>query len=492
MKKNFVIISCIILTSLINNAQAQKNEKPKNIGYEIKISIKNTKDTMLYLANYYGDKQYLKDSAFANKKMPGTFVFKGKEDLLGGIYIIASSGKVKLFELTIDKNQKFSIETDTIDYFKNMVINGSPENELFLSFIKDNSQKQIAANNLSNDLKAAKESKKDTSVINALELQLKEKYKEIKDYTINFIAKNPDALISKVLKVSEQIEIPEPPKKENGNIDSTWAWRYYKTHYWDNVDLTDERLLRTPVFHGKLETYFKNVVIPDNDTIKKDADELIERTSGNKEMFKYIVWWVTNYYELSKVMGQDEVFVHMVDKYYATNKCWWATESTVEAMKKRAKQLKAILINAQVPELVMPDTNNNYISNYSIKAKYTIMWFWDTDCSHCKIETPKLRDFYNKQKDSLNLEVYSIGIDTDTTRWKKYIVDNKLNWINVGKNTANIDFRKVFDVYATPVMFVLDENKKIIAKKLGVEDLPDFFVQYNRIIENRKRKGINN
>jgi hypothetical protein len=73
-------------------------------------------------------------------------------------------------------------------------------------------------------------------------------------------------------------------------------------------------------------------------------------------------------------------------------------------------------------------------------------------------------------------------------RWKKYIVDSKLTWINVGGNTANIDFRKVFDIYSTPVMYVLDENKNIIAKRLSPEDLPDFFKQYKRMMDHKNKK----
>jgi thiol-disulfide isomerase/thioredoxin len=340
---------------------------------------------------------------------------------------------------------------------------------------------------LQKELKDFKTAKNEEGVKKSEQL-IKDKGKDIEQFNKDFIAKNPEALISKVLRVNEQIDIPELPIKENGNSDSTWGWRYYKNHYWDYVDLNDDRLLRTPVFTSKLSTFITNVIIQDNDSIIKEADLLIERVRLNKEMFKYIVSWITYHYETSKIMGQDEVFVHMAEKYYATNQCWWVTESTVDNMNKRAAQIKAILIGAKAPELIMPDTNNVFISCYTPKSKFTIMIFWDPDCGHCKTEVPKLRDFYTAQKDSLGIEVYAISTDTDLNRWKKFIIDNKLVWINVGGNTANIDFRKVYDIYSTPVIYILDENKKIIAKRISVEDLPDFFKQYNRMIEHNKKK----
>jgi hypothetical protein len=40
------------------------------------------------------------------------------------------------------------------------------------------------------------------------------------------------------------------------------------------------------------------------------------------------------------------------------------------------------------------------------------------------------------------------------------------------------DFKNIYDIYSTPVMYILDENKKILAKRIGVEQVPDFFDNY--------------
>jgi len=483
-----VILSSVILLIISAPLFGQKTKKqPASQGYEISVTIKGISDSLIYLANYYGGNQYLKDSAYVLKKKPYTFVFKGKEALPGGIYILATQKKAKLLEMVVDKNQKFAIESDTIDLINNLTFKNSPENDQFYSYIRPTAKFQGDMTKLQKQLKEAKAAKNEEG-IKTIEAQIKEKNKENEDFTKDFTTKNPEALISKILKVNEQIDIPELPIKENGNPDSTWGWTYYKNHYWDHVDLLDDRLLRTPVFTSKLSTFFNAVLIQDNDSIIKEADLLIERVRPNKEMFKYIVWWTTNHYETSKIMGQDAIFVYLAEKYYGGNQCWWADQNTVDKLIKRANELKLTLIGAKAPELVMPDTNNVFLSSYAPRTKYTIMWFWDPDCGHCKVETPKLRDFYVAQKDSLGLEVYAISTDQDMARWKKYIVDNKLTWINVGGNTANLDFRKVFDIYSTPVMYILDENKNIIAKRLSPEDLPDFFKQYKRMIEHKNKK----
>jgi thiol-disulfide isomerase/thioredoxin len=487
MKKR-ALLTCLMVFGLIGfaNCQTQNSKIPKN--YKFSVNIKGLGDTMLYLANYYHSSTAIIDSAEVTKNRPGTFTFKGKEALHGGIYILANQRKERLIEIIIDKNQNFSLETDTANLLSNITFKNSPENDVFYNYVRPTAKIQQEQARLDKQLKEAKAAKNEDGA-KEIEAKIKEKYKEIDQFTKDFIAKNPEALISKVLKVTEQVEIPELPKNASGAPDSNWRWTHYKTHYWDNVDLLDERMLRTPVFTNKLTSFFNSVLLQDNDSIIKEADLLIEHVRPCKEMFKYIVSWIAYQYETSKIMGQDAIFVHIAEKYYGGNQCWWVNQTTVDNMVKRADQLKLILIGAKAQELIMPDTSGKvYLSSYTPRTKFTIMWFWDSDCGHCKIETPKLRDFYNAQKDSLSLEVFAICSDQDLARWKKFIIDQKLTWINVGGNTANLDYKKVYDIISFPVMYILDEQKNIIAKRLSPDDLPVFFKQYKRMMEHKNKK----
>jgi len=101
------------------------------------------------------------------------------------------------------------------------------------------------------------------------------------------------------------------------------------------------------------------------------------------------------------------------------------------------------------------------------------------DCGHCKSSSPKLVEFYNRAKDSLDFEVYAICMTTDIEKWKQAIIDRQFTWINVGGNQANFDYRVVYDATTTPVMFVLDHEKKIIVKKIGVDELENFLRNYD-------------
>jgi hypothetical protein len=65
-------------------------------------------------------------------------------------------------------------------------------------------------------------------------------------------------------------------------------------------------------------------------------------------------------------------------------------------------------------------------------------------------------------------------------KWKNYLMDKNLPWINVGNNKANIDFRDAYDINSSPKIFILDRNKKIILKNIGIEEVEDFLIKHRQ------------
>jgi len=445
------------------------NINAQNSSYSIKVKIAGIKDTNCYIAGYYGDgdKKYMKDTARADSK--GNLVFTKKKLLPGGIYMVVIPSH-KYFEFIVNKEQSFSMETDTIDFIKNMKIKGSSENKLFYDYLKFVSTKQKVADPLLKSLK--KTTEKDS--LKMLKEQLKVVDDEVKKYKLNFIKEHPETFVASVFKASqEQENLPDPPTLPNGKKDSAFVYRYYKSHFFDNIDLTDDRLLRTPVFHNKLKQYITQVVIQYPDSINKEADMLIAKTKGNKETFKYVLWFITNWSETCNIMGMDAVFVYLAEKYYATGQAYWVNPTQLQKIVDRAKQVKYTLLGTKVPNLIMPDENGKMQSLYDVNSKYTILYFWDPDCGHCQKETPLLVDYYHKVKDK-GVEVYSVGSVIETKEWKKYIKAHQLDWINVTDTVNKNNAKYIFDIYSTPVIYLLDADKKVLAKRLSFEQLQEF------------------
>ncbi len=465
MKSLFTKVVFLLTTSISTVMFAGNTE-----GYNIKITAKGLKEgTVCLLANYYGDKQYIKDSAIANAN--GEVVFKGTEKYPQGIYLFVPRNK-RYFDFVMDEGQNFSLETDTLDYLKYMKIKGSDENKDFYDFQTFMAEKQKQIEPLRDLLKKSKDNK-DTSKL--IQDKMSAIDTDVKKYKTNFIKNNPKAFVAKLFKAMEDPEIPEAPLLANGKKDTTFGFRYYKTHYFDNIDFSDDRMLRTPIFDTKIKTFLDKMTVQIPDSINVSVDYLIEKSKANKEVFKYIVWWITSTYETSKIMGFDAVFVHVVEKYYNKKQTYWVDSTQLYKITNRAQVLKPLLLGKKAPEISMQDSTGKYVSLSNLKSKYTVLVFWDHGCGHCKKEIPKLAELYKKIK-TKGVQVYAVETEDKPEEWKKFIQENQLNWINVIEldTYRRAVTKQIYDIYSTPVIYLLDENKIIKAKRIDTEQVGSF------------------
>ncbi len=465
--KNF---SCVLAGIFLLSVQSVLAK-----GYEIKVTINGLRDSTCQLAYYFGDKQYIKDSARADSK--GALVFKGDGELPAGIYMVVLPAGKKYFEMIVDKEQKFSLTTDRADLIENMVVKGSKDNEIFYTYLRWINIRGKRVEELKKELEAAKGN---ATLNEQIKNRQKEIDKEVKDYKANLMAQNPAMLLSLIFKASMEPEIPEAPILANGRKDSLFQYRYFRSHYFDNIDMKDDRLIRTPVFAPKIKQYIEKVIPQHPDSICLASERMISLSDENGEIFKYLVFYITNTYEKSNIMGMDAVFVCMAEKYYLSGKAYWIDSAQTEKIRERVTALKPCLIGAQAYNMKLYRPDFSKLALNDIKNRYAIVYFWDPSCGHCQKVTPKLSEFYKSEAKKYDLEVFGVYIETDTTEWFKYIREKELNWINVADLDLKSNFRAYYDIYSTPVIYVLDRNKKIIAKRIDVENLGDFLTNYSK------------
>ncbi len=372
------------------------------------------------------------------------------------------------------------METDSTDFVKNMKIKGSVENQLFyeyLSFIQDKGKE---AEPLRKDIEKYKDKPEDKEKLKEAQDKLNKLDKEVKEYKLKFMVDHKDSFVSKVFRASQEPEIPETPILPNGRKDSTFAYRYYKAHYFDYLDFSEGRLIRTPIYHNKLDTYLKKLTAQIPDSINASADYLVAKASASKELKKYTIWYITNNYETSNIMGMDAVFVHMVKNYYSYANTPWVDSVTMFKITDKAKKLDPILLGKKAPNVILKDSLGLVHNLYSVNAKYTILFFFDPDCGHCQKSTPKLVEAYDRLK-LKGCEVFAVGSSTkdEYPKWKKFLRDYKMRGINVADPDYQSNFRYEYDLSSYPQIFILDKDKKIIAKKLGTEQIEDFIDKVN-------------
>lgn len=439
-------------------------------GYNIQFKIKGLKDTSVFLGYYLGDKKYLIDTAKLDSR--GIGAFKGENPLDGGIYLVVLPNK-SFFDILISTDQNFAFETDTTYMLMNLQIKGSKENQVFSDYQKHMvyTQKQLSA------LKTrAGINRNNTDSVVIIRNKITTIKKEVEQYNNDLIKKNPKTFVANIILANAEVPIPEAPHDNNGNItDSLFQYRYYKNHCFDNIDFSDERLMRTPFLQNKIDNFFKKTVMQYPDSIITEIDKLVEKTKKNIQMYHFIVAHFLNYYEDSKYIGMEKVLVSIADNYYFSGKAIWADSTFVRKLKNRIEKIRPNMMGNKAPDLKRLETSiGEWATLSEMKAKYIVLVFWEPHCNHCQKAIPKLHDLYKKYKKQ-GLDVMAFYTQTDTVDWKKFIEENDLvDWINVYDRYYLSNFRNLYDVFTTPTFYILDEHKTIIARKIDIEAIDKF------------------
>ena len=473
MKKLLPILICSLS---IFNANAQ--------GYQINLQS-NYKSGIVYLTYYLGKNFILQDSAAVSKT--GKSVFKAKQKLPGGIYVLVFPGKRLTADFLIDKEQNISIIADT-NRLDKIVITGSPANVIFKQYqtfvnVKGK-QLQEEKTQFSMAKNAADSAKHEAAY--------KKYSKDLNDYRVGIVRDKPTSMMAVLLNALK--EPAYPTKRAITHQDSLDNYNFFKQHYWDGITFMDDRIIRSPFFLPKLEMYYKEVMSQSSDSLIKDIDYKLLLARSNTEMYKFLLNWFTDEYISPKYMGQDAVFVHLYEQYHSKGLTTWLNEKQHDAITKRAFMVMANLIGEKAADMDFVDVEGKASSLYNVDAAYTVVVFWDPTCGHCKEEIPRIDSIYRASWQKKNVKIYAVLSEAEKlkTEWVNYINEKKIgDWVNVYQSKESLEaetkeqrpsYRQLYDVVVTPTLYLLDKDKRIVAKKLTIE-------QINDLLEIKIKKG---
>jgi len=458
--------------------------------HRIKITMPAFAGDTLILGHYFRESLIIQDSAILNNKGQGEFF--GDKKLPSGLYLVYLPNKNR-FDLLIDKNQVFSVVSDTIDLSRKTKITGDSDNILFYQYQSFIADQRDLANQLQKSLVSA--NSKDSILIRS---KIESINNEVIGYVSKLIDSNKESFLSKFLISLKEVEVPDPPRDEKGVItDSTYQVRYFKQHYFDFFDLSDVRLLRTPFYEKKLTYYLDNLVIPLPDSVYKEVDHLIQLSRADTFLFKYMLTTLFNYYANSKYLTMDAVYIYIAEKYYLPEASW-SDKKFTEDLKKRVIKLKPLLIGKTAPDiqlvrvsddhfmLAAEDTSlkrNPYVGDFfnlkNVSANFILLYFWEADCGHCKKSIPELHSFYERLK-SKGVQVIAVhmlsGIQ-GKEKWVDFVtVNNLYGWINAW-NPYDFSYREIYDVTSSNILYLFDKDKKILAKHISPEQAEQIILE---------------
>ena len=466
------ILITLILASFFSNLLALDRN------FDIKIHVKGISNQDALLAYNYGDKKYIADTIQFNQN--GVAKISGNHSYDDGTYLIAfPSLGLRSFDFII-RETAFQLNTDTSDLIKDMVVKNSMENQVMYQDLKKTLTFDSQSDSLKNLLKNDKLDDKQRSSIQ----------KELDQLSEDFISQRGQALKAnskmlyyKILNASRPVPMATSELDQDGKKNVNYGYEYYINHYWDNTDFSDVALIKSPVVIPRIFNFLDHIY-QTPDSINRAIDIILNKAAINFESFKILTSEIINKYAKSTVMGQEAVYVHLLDKYYLNGKTPWVDQETLDKMKKRADAMRPTLIGKVAPDITVYSLTNIPLDFYKSIApyNYSILVFWNSECSHCQKEMPELVRIWKDSLSSYNVGVFSVSTEIELAHVKKFVEDNKLNegFINGYDPTGGSNFRSLYDVNSTPLVVILDKDKKIIAKKVSVKDIPYVISTYQK------------
>ena len=437
-------------------------------GYEIKIHINEFSKDSIFLGYHMGNQTYIRDTAVLDKKT-GFFTFKKEKKLESGVYLVVMPPDNNYFQIMVDETeQHFTVTTSTVDYYAEGKFKGSKDNDLFYNYMRFIATKRKEAEAIS--LKRSTDSSGTMKKLDALDT-------EVKNYQWDLVKKNPSSVTAVLIKSAIEVDIPKLENIKDKNENEIARYLMYKQHFFDNFDMSNPALLRTPVLYPRIDAYMEKMTPQHPDSIVESLDRILLLMKPNKEAFQFYFVHYLNKYAQSKLVGYDAIYVNLAKKYIATGLTDdFIQKDNKEKILQNADKLFPILIGKKAPEIRVFQKDSSLIGISDIKSKYTVLFFFEPTCGHCQKQSPFLVEFLQKAKEKkIDVKVMAIctfvGPDKMPECWK-YVQEKGFgDFINAVDPYLISRYKSLYNIETTPQIYILDEQKIIRSKSIEAKQI---------------------
>lgn len=522
--KKLIAICAVILATVALNAQ----------NYQFTFKVKGAPEGKpAYLANYFGEQLYYYDTATIEKE--GVFRFE-RDQVKEGVFAVVLPGS-KYFEVILAEKE-VSLETDTANFVKYMNVKKSKENKAFYEYFQFINEKGAEAAPLrqNQDEGSKKKLAEIDKEVKEKQKKMVDQYKNLffaKVVGMGIDPKIPENLTGDSTKLEAYLYyknhfwdrfdlqderivrtpifakrfnyffdkvVVQNPDSLTKEIDWLLKTTPHKTDLWKFICHTITYKYETSkimgldaVFVHMGLNYYKREANGESKIwwLEEAFDKKVKETTQKKNNKESIY----NKLKADSTTSQEQLKTSKKELDDANKALKEALKSNgVDKVLKRAQTLAPLRLQEKAPLLILKDTiNNQWVNIHEIEADWTLLVFWDAGCGHCKKEIPKLNQLYQEIRHKNNIQFVGINTELKNKEWVKYIKENKLDgWIHISddplmnnnprkyiideKKTTlqSLNFRDTYDIFSTPQIFLLDKDKKIIAKKMGVSQLVPF------------------
>lgn len=361
----------------------------------------------------------------------------------------------------INDGEDIELKTDLNNLVDSLKIVKSESNFLYYDFLKLNKLYKTKTELLNLILVRYPQ---DDEYYSATQNRLTEIQNGYLDFVQNISQRNKNSFIARYIFSSQLPVIPQ-------QVESDKQLDYLKANALNNVDFDDVELINSDLYTNKtIEylTYYRNPQLP-KELLEKEfmkaVDTLLNKAKNNQLVYQHITEYLIDGF---KKFGFDKIIDYIVENYVIKDDLC-LDEKTENSIQKRIDQSKILRIGSKAPNIIMPDIYEKVFDLSQLQSNYTLLVFYSSECPHCKTLLPRLNQLQNDKKE---VKIIGISLDTIQESWINFVEENHLKILNLNDpNGWSGAIASDYYIYATPTMFLMDEDKKIIGKPTSFDEL---------------------
>ncbi|MEI8203577.1 MAG: thioredoxin-like domain-containing protein [Bacteroidota bacterium] len=460
--KHIILISCWFTLLNLSQSFAQMKE------FSVSGQIKGVASQTLTLSLYHGDGMKAIDSVKTDEQ--GNFLFVLKGNTPRGMYNLAygkpfsdqnQTYQLQSFDLVFN-NESVRLNTYASAPYDSLKVVESEECHLWYDYLKQKETYQKRIDQLNSIQQFYPVHNK---FYEQLGTEVQAAKKDFKDYLTNLFAKNNSMLATVYINCDFPVVAPD-------NLTPNQLNDYHRTHFWDHVDFTDSMIVYSNLYAKKIIAWFALFNNRNWDKIRVEnefitaTEILMKKAQLNPAIFDFSTYYLFD--------GFDKLGFSMA-------LCKLASFNTDESCSEKqfsdyfAEQINSyniLGIGKTAPNIQFINSDGNEFRLSDIKSEYVLLIFWGTWCPHCDALLPKIRALYTEGLSRSKLDILAFAIDTSKTAFYETIKKNKYDWYNTtdlkGWESPMVTD---FHIFATPTLFLLDKNRKIISRPTNFEQL---------------------
>jgi hypothetical protein len=399
--------------------------------YHITVSAKDMANMPVFLAEYYGEFVSVIDSAQLDNS--GNALFSGNNSLCTGIYTVVIPGKLTC-DLLIDGAQQLNV---VLSAGHDAEVSGNIQSETYAGYLAW--------------------------------LDTKPEKQQIAERRNRIIDRYPGTFLARYMKALQLVEAPAATD-DIGQMMS--AYHYRRRHFFDNMNLSDAGLLRTPLYHETVQYYISKFVTQHADTLIHIAYRLLEQASGNCETFFFMSDFLLDYSLRSKIENSSRLY-----NFLRRNRTMLSPKAA-SLLPAKSGSNYFLLQNGEDMQNILNSMEFSEMDGASfdprqIKSKYRIFYFWHQECPRCLSDASKWQTLLNKYR-SKSCFGLAVNIKDDVRQPENRILAYEPLCVNLSLKNAP-ECTSVFFANLYSKIIVTDTGGDILGIFPSTASLDEFF-----------------